>query len=192
MVVDMFRAETVVAFTARAVAELKAGVISVGFSADGAFMPVRFVGAFALNLLRRFFKIYRLRGSPGFERLKEPERVVAADNDEVKYRNDRQQRGDGVTGKQTGDYRVREENSVKQREPFYLYRYYKKQHYLIVGKHHGIRKENRQVYKFRSKVWERARNKPGDKSINQVEQYAGNVEDVEPCRSPNAFKRASG
>ena len=40
MVVDMLGAEAVIPLTARAVAELKAGIIRIRFAADSAFMSI--------------------------------------------------------------------------------------------------------------------------------------------------------
>ena len=69
MVVYMIDTEAVITVALGAVTKLEIGIVSIGFSAYGAFMPVRFIGKLTFCLFCGFLEVDHLRRGLYFKRL---------------------------------------------------------------------------------------------------------------------------
>ncbi len=122
---DMILAETVEAYAARAVSELKLGVVCIRASANAAFMRVAAAFIFRTGAFGGFFHVNHVgRAATKKARTKKADSFddnIAAEEKVIQNGDDREKRENEISGGQILDYAECEKRRVNISKPFYLY-----------------------------------------------------------------------
>lgn len=92
VIIDVVDTKAVIAVASGAISELQVRVVGIGFTADGAFVPVGVRGLFVFFLLCGFPEINGLLRVFHMIRAQNVHQIVRAENDEIQNSDNRQER----------------------------------------------------------------------------------------------------